>query len=239
MTKKHMRLWLFGTFALLVLAGLLNVLYQPAQKIAREPSEQVDQPMQLTSSNAPAVAAETPSGSVSPADASGGGVPPGTEPPPVTVAGCADHLSPACTRRALQDRDFSLQVLRQKVDRNPQAQRYMRAIIQQMQPFEFVGQVVDADGNPVSGAEVVYQLGYPYSLGYTDTARIQTDGNGEFQVQDRAWSLFIRTIEAPGLTPAPGFIQKREFGWQERPGITVWGLTSPAQPHQFVMQPEG
>lgn len=235
MTKPK-RWWLFGILGVLVLVlvGLAIALFQPAQRTSPEAQDKADKAAPPAPSNATASSTAAPSGASTPFGP-GGGTPGQSQ--PVSVANCADYLSPDCTRRALRDKDFALQVLHRQVERNPQAQRYMQAVIQQMQPFKFVGQVVDTQGNPIAGAEVTYQLGYPYSLGYTQTACTKTDTNGRFQLQDRAWSLFIRTIEVPGLVPAPGFYQHREFSWQNRPGLTSWQQASAGRPQRFVMQP--
>ena len=143
-------------------------------------------------------------------------------------------MSPAC-REAAQDQDFATAVVKDQLETNPRARRYMRAVDMQMTPFHFEGRVVDRQGEPIEGAEVVYQIGYPYSLGYEDPASTTTDEQGRFSLKGRGYSLFIRTIRHPGLTPAPGFQKNREFGSDPRKGHISWSQATAESPREFVL----
>jgi len=152
----------------------------------------------------------------------------------VTVEECAEYLSRAC-REAARDEAFAVELLRHHMQTNPRARGAMRVIGMQMRPFRFVGRVVDPEGEPIADAEVVYRIGFPFSLGHTEAATTTTDERGRFRIEGRGYSLFIRTIRYPGLTPAPSFPENREFGPDPRKGHLSWEQATADSPKEFVL----
>ena len=156
---------------------------------------------------------------------------------PVTVDECARQGSAACTIAMEQDQDLALRVLKKQLKENPAARRYINAIAMSMPPFTVVGKVVDGGGAPLPGVDVVYQVGMPYSLGYSPPAHVTTNEQGTFEIKGRAASVLLRSLDKPGYEAASGFSGHLEFGARPQFGHEPWSTATAQSPRLFTMVP--
>lgn len=156
---------------------------------------------------------------------------------PVTVDECARQGSAACTIAMEQDRALAVKVLKKQLKENPAARRYIKTIAMSMPPFSVVGKVVDGGGAPLPGVDVVYRVGMPYSLGYSHPAHVVTNEQGIFEINGRAASLLLRSLDKPGYEPASGFSGHLEFGARPQFGHEPWSTATAQSPRVFTMVP--